>query len=272
MSATEKVVDALKIRGFFVKEENEVILVTCESAREDFAQITFMLNQLNIPFIAHENKNTIDSRDHWYLRNEGKNQPLGKIEILVNTLPDVIYKQIFRFGGQPYIIDYSKHRIHWRYFTSQSFGPRIDTLELEYNMARFVKVANLAGIAVISGCNGHVKNSPRVEFSSVYYGVWFEVIQELYLKNLQLNYKWNVFFQGRTGSELRAVSNEKWDLNKIHQDMLKMADVLEKNATAIRNLKDNIFTKHSTLPKELCQQGNFQALVEWMNQQIESQW
>lgn len=269
MSATEKVLDALKARGFFVKEENGAIVVTCESAREDLKQITFILNKLNIPFILQENKKAVEARDYWGLNVEDKKQPLGVIEILVNSLPNRIYQQIFRFGGQPFIVDFQQHRTHWRYFTSQSFGPRIDALSLEYNMARFVKVLNLSGIAVLSGCNGHLKYSPRVEFSSEYYGAWFEVIQELYLKDLKLNYEWHVLFEGRTGSELRAISSdEKWNLNKIHQDLLKIADVIEEHSATIRKLKDSTFSKHSIEPKEFVQQGNFRELINWMNQQI----
>lgn len=246
MSATSKVVEALKTRGFFVEEVNGVIVFTKASALADQKQALRILNHLEIPFRV---------------------LPDYSVEILVNNAPNIIFRKIFQFGGAPFLVGFEDRHATWRFFTSKRFGWRIDALNLEYNMARFVKSANLAGVAIFSGCNGHLIKSPRFQFSGVFHGAWFNVIQQKYMSNLQLNYKWEVLYQGHTQAELRVTDKVEWNQSLIHQDTLKMAAVLEKHATEIREMKKFVFSKHQTVAKSLGQQKQFDALEAWMYEQ-----
>lgn len=247
MSATSKLVKALKMRGFFVEEVNGSIVVTKSSAQGDQKQVIRILNRLGIPFMV--------MADH-------------SIEILVNKLPNSIFNKIFQFGGKPFKVSFYSYQENWRYFTSKQFGMRVNTLDLEYNMARFVKAANLAGIAAFAGCNGHGKHSPRFQFSGVFHAAWFKAIQQKYMHELVLNYDWKVQYNGFTKAELRAKGNEEWDQFLIHQDTLKMAEVLEKHAAEIREMKKNTFSKQQTEPKNLAQHEQYNDLENWMYIQV----
>lgn len=245
--ATKLCVDALKSRGFQVKENHGQIEFLQSSSDRDMYHITVILNKLNIPFIK-------------------KGQ--SSIEILVNHVPLSIFDKISKFGGQPYTIPYQECQTNWRYFHNHRFGVRLNALDIEYNMASFVKAANLAGIRVISGCNGHYKNSPRFQVVGEYYGAWFEVVQQLFMTDLDLNYQWKVFYQGVTKAEIRAVG-DNWDMDRIHQDTMKMAEKLEQHADQIRMLKKQSFRKKSLEPKQFVHERRFKKLVQWMLQQCE---
>lgn len=151
-----------------------VVLNLASSAKDDVKHITDILNESGIPF-------TMQAKD--------------LIEILVTVLSISTYNKVARFGGRPYSIPYAECQTQWRYFHNHTFGIRLNALDVEYNMAAFVKAANLAGIRVVSGCNGHKQNSPRFQVVGVYYGAWFETVQQLFMKDLSLNYEWKVKYQ-----------------------------------------------------------------------------
>ncbi len=244
MTATEKVAEGLKMRGFFVEVVDGVLVFSKCNAEGDSEQVRHMLNHLTIPYVAHS---------------------ADTIEILVNKLPNAVFRRMFEFSGAPFHVGLEKRHATWRFFTSQRFGVRVDTLDLEYNMARFVKTANLAGITTFSGCNGHLKHSPRFQFSGAFHGAWFAAVQKKYMTDLQLNYNWEVLYQGHTLAELRVTGTSKWHQNRIHQDTLKMAEVLEVYATEIRELKKSIFSKHQkATPKSFVCEGKFETLEAWM--------
>ena len=246
MSATSKVVEALKARGFFVEEVNGAIVFTKASALADQTQSLHILNQLEIPFIMLSDYS---------------------IEILVNTLPISVFQKIFEFGGAPFQVKFQERHAAWRYFTSRRYGMRVDALNLEYNMARFVKTANLAGIKTFAGCNGHMKNSPRFQLSGAFYGAWLKVVKKKYMSELKLNYTWKVLYQGFTQAEFRAIGHNEWNQSLIYQDTLKMAEVLEKYAVEICEMKKRIFSKHQSEPKLLTQNKQFEQLEKWMHEQ-----
>lgn len=240
--ATKVCVDALHLRGFQVKETNGCIEFLASSAKDDIKHATVILNKLDIPFIMQAN---------------------NLIEVLVTSLPISIYNKVARFGGCPYSIPYAECQTHWRYFLNHTFGIRINALAIEYNMAAFVKATNLAGIRVLSGCNGHKRNSPRFQISGVYYGAWFETVQQLFMKDLSLNYEWKVLYQGETKAEISAMGTE-WDMNRIHQDTMKMAECLQKNARAIRDHKAKAFGRRDVKAKQFANQQKYSELVQWM--------
>ncbi|TQR19939.1 hypothetical protein [Psychrobacillus vulpis] len=239
--------DALQSRGFQVKKCNGHIEFLQSSSKNDLVEAVAIINKLAVPCVV-----------------KGQNS----IEILVNKLPLSFYSKVAKFGGQPYCIPFAMQQTNWRYFHNHRFDVRLDALKLEYNMAAFVKAANLAGIRVVSGCNGHYKNSPRFQVIGEYYGAWFEMIQQLFMHELSLNYQWEVLYQGNTKAEIRAVGND-WDMDRIHQDTLKMAERLQQHAKEIRAIKEQIFVKQATEPKQFVINKQYKQLVQWMMQQYE---
>lgn len=245
--ATMTCVEALRLRGFQVKVDNGLIEFLQSSSKRDMAHVTQMLNRLKVPFIVRD---------------------ANRIEILVTKLPLAFYLKVAKFGSEPYMIPFEEHHTKWRYFYNHRYGVRLDTLEIEYNMATFVKAANLAGIRVISGCNGHHKNSPRFQVVGEYYGAWFEIIQQMFMHDLELNYQWRVQYQGNTKAEVRAVGSN-WDMDRIHQDTLRMAERLQRQAKEIRAIKERIFERRAKEPKQFVENKQYKQLVHWMMQQYE---
>ncbi|MFJ7728461.1 hypothetical protein ACIQXV_20215 [Neobacillus sp. NPDC097160] len=113
-----------------------------------------------------------------------------------------------------------------------------DALDLDANMAMLVKSLNLVGITSLAICNGHHRNAPNVQFSGVFQGGWFQVVQEKYLSGLNLHYHWQVHYGNGSGSCLRPEeSSDRWDMNWIYQDTVQMAEILQTHAREIRGLK-----------------------------------
>lgn len=245
MTATEKVQEALMMRGLFVEVQNGVLVFSKNNAKNDLRDVQFILNQLNIPFI---------------MRSE------CALEILVNTISINKMKKILTAGGHPFEINAREYHQYWRFFVNRRYGFRVNAFQLEYNMASFVKAANLAGIAIYAGCNGHLKKSPRFQFAGPFMGTWFSLIQKHYLQNLELNYDWQVMYDGFTGAELRVTGTQEWCQFKIHEDTLKMAFVLNRHAAEIRELKNTHFKRsHKLKIKEYILENNFTAIKNWMN-------
>ena len=244
MSATEKVAEALVMRGLFVEVKDGALSFTKCNAKNDVRDVKSVLNQLNIPFISHD---------------------ADKLEILVNSISTLKMKEILTAGGHPFSINAKPYQQFWRFFANRRFGFRVNAFQLEYNMARFVKAANLAGIATYAGCNGHLKKSPRFQFAGPYMGAWFVAVQQRYFKDLKLNYEWKVVYDGFTGAELHATSKQDWCQHKIHEDTLKMALLLETHATEIRELKNKVFTRSQKhIVQAWVQEKNYSMLENWM--------
>lgn len=244
MTATEKVAEALVMRGLFVEVKDGVLFFSKCSAKNDIRDVQSVLNQLNIPFILHGER---------------------EIEIIVNQISTLKMKKILSAGGHPFSINSADYHQYWRFFANRRYGFRVNTFQLEYNMARFVKAANLAGIATHAGCNGHLKKSPRFQLAGPFMGAWFAVVQQRYFKDLKLNYDWKIVYDGFTGAELRATSSKEWCQHKIHEDTLKMAFLLETHATEIRELKNMHFIRaQKQVMKEWVQKKDYSMLENWM--------
>ncbi|MCM3723963.1 hypothetical protein [Solibacillus isronensis] len=244
MTATEKVAEALVMRGLFVEVKEDVLFFSKNCAKKDVEDVKLVLNKLTIPYMTYGE---------------------DKIEILVNQMPILKMKKILTAGGRPFEINRAEYHQHWRFFANRRYGFRVNAFQLEYNMARFVKSANLAGIATHAGCNGHLKKAPRFQFAGPYMGVWFATVQRMYLNELNLNYDWEVVYEGYTGAELRAKATQNWCLHKIHQDTLRMAEVLEAHAAEIRELKSANFKRfQKNFVENFSDLEGYFILEDWM--------
>lgn len=248
---TSRLVEALRLRGFCVKKEDDFIKLVNPSKR-DIHELKFFLDKLNIPVFWNEE---------------------DQFQLLVNRFPLQKMKQIIQYKGRNYNYYMEGYHLKWRSFVTRRFGIRTNTLDLCPYTAIMVKALNEAGIVTMSGCNGHRQHQPNFQFSGVYFGVWFSIIQEKYLKNLTLHYDWKVkfFHEGRTSALLAHKSHEEpWDMKKVLADCEQMANVLRENAREIRMIKNNCFKRSMKEQAEYYREiGDMNGLYNWMKKMVE---
>ena len=159
----------------------------------------------------------------------------------------------------------------WRAFVNRRHGLKVNTIELDPYIACLVKAVNQAGISCLAGCDGHLKHAPNLQFSGVYNGAWFHIIQKRYLNELKLNYTWKVTFKGGSGAQLVAEKEEteSWDMKKIYEDTLNMAYKLKEHSEEIKERKVSSFKRNQQM-KQMAESyresGNYVKLIEWMEE------
>ncbi|MFL0363147.1 hypothetical protein ACH0BF_08995 [Pseudobacillus sp. 179-B 2D1 NHS] len=252
MNATKRVAEALKIRGLFIRESDSVIIMTTENTESDIKQVRILLEKLNIP--------TFWQNSHSF-------------EVLVNRLPIAAMKKIMNEKGRLFPIRMEGYHFHWRSFVQRRFGIKVNALDLDANMAMFVKSLNLAGITALAGCNGHHRFSPKVQLSGVYQGIWFSILQQRYLNDLSLHYKWDVYFGSESGAAIVAKKaiDEKWNMNFIYQDTVQMASIFQQHAEEIRELKKAHFKRNKEMKEQaekMLNEKEYSELLEWMKKEV----
>lgn len=175
--------------------------------------------------------------------------------------------------GREFPISMEGYHHKWRAFAQRRFGIQVNALDLDANVAMLVNSLNMAGITTHAGCNGHHRNAPIFQFSGVFQGAWFEVIQEQYLSELSLHYNWKVLYNNSLGSCLRADGAGHWEMNLIYQDTVKMAHILQKHAKQIRELNSASFKRNKEMKSaanHLVQQGDFAFHADWMKNKFKA--
>jgi hypothetical protein len=248
MNGTERVAEALQMRGLFVEVKNDLIVLTEENTKVDIEKVRELLIRLNIPTL-------------WTTDN--------KFQVLVNRLPIAMMKRIMNVRGQEFPVNMEGYHYRWRAFAQRRFGIKVNALELDPQVAMMVKILNVAGITTLAGCNGHHRYAPNFQLSGVFQGAWFEVIQEKYLKSCDLHYKWSVHYGNQSGSSLIAENEHtsRWDMNNIYQDTVQMATILKKHANEIRDLKKKTFKRDGEMKeiaKRFVEEKDYVGLVAWM--------
>lgn len=249
MDGQERLFEALEMRGFLVEKKGAFLTLSNGSAALDQQALKALLKKLNIQV--------------FWLGND--------FQLLVNRFPVGMMKKITTLAGREFPLNMNDYHFRWRAFVNRRNGLKVNTLELDPYIACLVKAVNQAGVACLAGCDGHLKHAPNLQFSGVYNGVWFHIIQKKYLNDLKLNYKWDVFFRGGSGSRLVAVKadTENWDMKKIYEDTLNMAYKLKENAEEIKGIKLAAFKRNQQM-KEIAESyrkgGKFAKLINWMKE------
>lgn len=252
MNATERVAEALQMRGLFVKVNNGAITFTKCNTKDDISKVRNLLNSLNIPTLWEGNT----------------------FQVLINRMSILMMKLIMNAPGHEFPVRMEGYHYKWRSFAQRRFGIGVNALDLDPNMAMLVKLLNFAGITTLVGCNGHHRNAPNVQLSGVFQGAWYKVIQEKYLKDCSLNYKWEVRFGNQSGSCITADKgdNAVWDMNKIYQDTVQMALTLQKRSEEIRLLKASTFKRNKEMKETasgFVTARDYEGLVDWMKYQLQ---
>jgi hypothetical protein len=182
MTAAERVAEALTMRGLFVRVSNDFVIMEESNTKADMKKVQNLLNHLGIPTLWQENR----------------------YQILVNRIPISKMKKMIHVPGKEFPIHMEGYHFKWKAFAQRRFGIQVNALDLDPNMAMLVKTLNLVGITSLAGCNGHYRYAPNVQFSRVFQGAWFAILQEMLLSNISLHYKWKVHFGNQSGSCLFA--------------------------------------------------------------------
>ncbi|ADU29389.1 hypothetical protein [Evansella cellulosilytica] len=248
MNGTERVAEALQMRGLFIEVKNDIIVLTKENTAQDIEMVPQLLSSLNIPTF-------------WVAGDQ--------FQVLVNRLPIATMKKIMNVRGHEFPVRMEAYHYRWRAFAQRRFGIKVNALNLDPQVAMMVKVLNLAGITTLAGCNGHHRYSPNFQLSGVFQGAWFEIIQEKYLSKCDLHYKWSVHYGNQSGASIIADkhSSDSWDMNKIYQDTVQIATTLLKDSEEIRQLKKQIFKRDGEM-KQMAErfvlEKDYKGLVDWM--------
>jgi hypothetical protein len=249
MDGQERVLEALEMRGFLVEKKGAFLTLSEGSAALDQQALEVLLKKFNIPVFWQGND----------------------FQLLVNRFPVGMMKKITTLVGREFPVNMNDYHFKWRAFANRRNGLKVNTLDLDPYIACFVKAVNQAGVACLAGCDGHSKHTPHLQFSGVYNGAWFRVIQKQYLNDLKLNYKWEVSFKGGSGARLVAVkaATENWDMKKIYEDTLNMAYRLKKHAEEIKEMKISAFKRSKQMKQiaESYREGrHYTKLLNWMEE------
>jgi hypothetical protein len=251
-SGEQKLSEALYLRGFFV-EENKGIFSLVNGSEQDVKELKWLLEQCEIPVMWNDDK----------------------FQLLVNHLPTEKVSEIIHFAGRDHPVGMESYHFMWRSFVTRRFGIRISTLDNCPYTVMMAKALNIAGIVTLCGCNGHGKHQPNIRLSGVYNGIWFSIIQEEYLADLSLHYRWNFEFHKNTNAAYILAKKEKmedWDMIKVLADCEKMSNVLLNHAEGIRALKKQCFKRNMKEKAEAMRiAGDLKGLYHWMKNIAEEQ-
>ena len=253
MNGSERLVEALEMRGLFAEIEKDVISLSNKNTKDDIVNVRSLLSSLNIPTM-------------WMAVN--------KFQVLVNRLPISMMKKIMNATGREFPVHMEGYHFRWRAFAQRRFGIKVNALELDPQVAMMVKQLNFAGITTLAGCNGHHRYSPNFQLSGVFQGAWFSVIQEKYFGNSDFHYKWNVHFGNQSGSSFIAEKEqqENWNMNYIYKDTIQMAMIIQEHANEIRDLKKNLFKRNDEMKQvaeRFVEEQDYLGLVAWMKGLVE---
>ncbi|WHY88570.1 hypothetical protein QNH39_12315 [Neobacillus novalis] len=244
-AGTEKLAEALVLRGFPVRVENDFITLP-NGSQQDFHQLKRFLEKMQIPVFWNGDR----------------------FQLLTNHFPLQKMKEIIHFHGREHLVHMEGYHFKWRSFVNRRYGIRTNTINLCPFTAIMVKALNEAGIVTLTGCNGHGKHNPNFQLSGVYYGVWFSIIQQKYMKNLALHYKWKVNYLHEACNAVimaNKLAEERWDMKKVLADCYKMAAVLTENKAELRDWKRRTFKRNMKETAEaLKETGDVHQLFDWM--------
>lgn len=244
-SGTEKLAEALALRGYPVELKNDLISLK-NGSRQDYLHLKNFLATLNIPVFWNGDQ----------------------FQLLINQFPVQKMREIIHFHGNEHYVHMEGHHFHWRSFVNRRYGIRTNTPNLCPFTAILVKALNESGIVTLTGCNGHGNHNPNFQLSGVYNGIWFSIIQQTYLKDLQLHYNWRLeMLQGGSNAAITAnkPANKRWEMNKILSDCYQMASVLTSHAVEIRAWKKRSFKRNMKQKAETLRTTvNLQQLFVWM--------
>lgn len=236
---------ALKMRGFFIVEEDDHLRFGSGSHPNDEKDLKQMLEKLDIPATFY---------DH-------------KIIILSENFDDKKYQEIIWYPAENHEIGGNGGWRSWKYFIKGIYGPKVRTITLESGLALFVKSLSAAGITTISSCDGHGKKSPCISFLGHYNACWFRVLYKKLLNNFNLNYNWEIeHFAGADPYLIAQTRTGKWELQLVLEDTYRMACFLLQYGQQISEVKRELFGTNRNSTRKLVKDMSVEELTQWMEQ------
>jgi hypothetical protein len=104
-----------------------------ENTREDILRVRNLLEQVRIPAFLYDYQT---------------------FQVLVNRISVIVMKQIMNARDREFPVSMEGYHYKWRSFVQRRYGIKVNALELDSNVAMFLKILNLSGITALAGCNG----------------------------------------------------------------------------------------------------------------------
>ncbi|MFJ7728462.1 hypothetical protein ACIQXV_20220 [Neobacillus sp. NPDC097160] len=103
MNATERIAEALQMRGLFVAVKNDFIIFTEGNTKTDVEKTRALLTTIGIPTLWEENK----------------------FQVLINHTPISTIKLIMNVSGVEFPVHMEGYHFQWRAFAQRRFGIKV---------------------------------------------------------------------------------------------------------------------------------------------------
>ncbi|MCM3767716.1 hypothetical protein [Neobacillus niacini] len=245
----DKLANALRLRGFLLQKMDDHIYIEKGNPNQDLVNLVEMFREVGISMKLDDRKiylldDDIDERDlHNIIWYKASNHEAG--------------------GGSGWS--------YWKYFIKRNHGPKINTFVLETGVALLVKALSAAGIVTISSCDGHGKRSPFIVFCGRHNAVWFQILLDEVEDKLRLNYDW--YFHNVDSRDVCLVAKRKpegWELEKVLEDTMQMANHFLQEAERLSKLKKDVYGGNYKSNRKLVREMDFEQLSQWMNNKYQT--
>ena len=233
----------LSARGFLLEWEDDQIIISDNSSEGD-------IRDLN-NFLIKQKIGSIDGNKIMML-------PSFSVNVGVNMFEET----------EKICIECITWNRQWRYFKNRIYGSKINVLELEPYIARYIKAISAIGIDTSMSCDGNhkkrysEKNDPLyIAFNSKYDLIWLRIVSESVL-NLAVSWTYE-YASNKVYMEYTDETQVKF-----YSDLLEAANCIYDKRIYLRELK-HITTKcaHAKNKKieYLSQDDVYELLLECLN-------
>ncbi|QIZ08511.1 hypothetical protein HFZ78_18845 [Priestia megaterium] len=128
-----------------------------------------------------------------------------------------------------------------------------------------MKALSVAGIVTIMSCNGHGKGRPLITFCGKQNAIWFCILFDEIKNNLKLYYEW--YFQDVDGLDIHFVARRRqneWNLEKVLEDTMQMAEYFLNEAENLSKMKRDIFDRKYKSTRRLVHQMDYAQMNKLM--------
>jgi hypothetical protein len=241
-SLLDQLAHALKLRGFLIKRMDDHIYFSKGNHDDELGYLEAMFKKVNISV-------SVDGRKIYLLEDH----------INKTDLDQLIWYSVSQEAGG------GNAWRSWRYFITRNHGPKVNTFILETGVSLFVKALSAAGIVSIMSCDGHGQKSPLISFCGKQNAILFSIFFDEIKDNLKLNYQW--YFQNVDALDIDFVARLKqneWNLEKVLEDTIQMAEYFLNEAERLSELKKDIFGRKYKSTRRLVHEMDFGQMNEWM--------
>ncbi|PGY09110.1 hypothetical protein [Bacillus sp. AFS031507] len=238
----DQLAHVLSLRGFLITKMDDHIYFSRGNHEDELSELEEMFKKVNIA-----------------VRVDGRKIYLLDGDITKKDLDQLIWYSVQQEAGG------GNAWRSWGYFITRNHGPKVNTFILETGVALFVKALSAAGIVTIMSCDGHGKGRPCITFCGKQNAIWFCTLFNEIKDNLKLNYEW--YFHDVDGLDIHFVAKRRqneWNLEKVLEDTMQMAEYFLNESENLSKLKKDIFGRKYKSTRRLVHQMDYAQMNKWM--------